>query len=373
MRISHRVIYGDLQMSSDNIKRINSIPFLRFYAFLNIFLYHSSEFEVFPIPYNAAWAVGFFFVLSGFLAGFWHEKFEVPLKISSWKKYIIGKLKKIYPFFLVTMILTLPYGRSDGILQLFLNLFLVQSWRPEGYFSYNGVTWFLSTIFFLYVITVPIMSFHNAILGKMKKKIPFLISEILFFLMIDIVWAFFVYSKEMNLEFFTYILPVSRIPEYICGISCGILIKEINTGGSEKSYLQYSILEILSFVSILFIIQLNIPEWMHRSFIWIIPNLIFIMIFSMQGGFLSDLFSKKFPVMLGNISFECFLIHQVLLYYYCYGVHYLERRNYFFNAIQKIGSQIFMLLLTVFVAYCWHYWIAPFINNLLHHKRKHIE
>ena len=144
-------IYTEDKMSSKNTQKLNSISFLRFFAFLNIFLYHSSEFEVFSIPYNAAWAVGFFFILSGFLAGFWHEKIESPLKFSYWKNYIIRKFRKIYPFFLVTMILTLPYGRNEGIFQLFINLFLLQSWRPEGYFSYNGVTWFLSTIFFLYI------------------------------------------------------------------------------------------------------------------------------------------------------------------------------------------------------------------------------
>ncbi len=355
-------------MSLGNTQRLNSIPFLRFFAFLNIFLYHSSEFEVFPIPYNAAWAVGFFFLLSGFLTGYQHEKFEVPLNCSFWKKNIVNKLKKIYPFFLVSMILTLPYSRTDDILQFFLNLFLLQSWKSEGYFSYNGVTWFLSDILFLYIITVPIMSFHNAILNKMKKKTLFLIFEILLFLMIDIVWAYFVRSTAMSLEFYTYILPLSRIPEYICGIGCGILFKEKISLNFGKSYLRCSILEALCFLALIFIIQIDIPEWMHRSFIWIVPNLILLTVFSLQKGLLSNLFSKKIPVLLGNISFECFLIHQVLLHYYCEGVHYLERRDYYFNAIQKIGSQIFLLLLTCFIAYLWHYQIEPRIENLLREK-----
>lgn len=356
-------------MTNDKAQRIKSIPFFRFFAFLNIFLFHSSEFEVFPIPYNAAWAVGFFFILSGFLTGFLHEKFEAPLNGSSWKKYIIHKLKKVYPFYLATMIITLPYGRYEGILQLILNLFLIQSWRPEGYFSYNGVSWFLSTIFFLYVITVPVMSFHNAILNKIKRKSFFLICEIFFFLMIDIFWAVFVRSKAMNMEFYTYILPLSRIPEYICGISCGILFKENNFADSPKSYWQYNILEIFSFIFLLFMIRLEFPEWMQRSFIWIIPNLMLIVIFSMQGGYLSKIFSCKVFVMLGDISFECFLVHQILLHYYCDGVRYLERRDYYFNAIQKMGSQIFLLMLTVFIAYFWHYRICPYINNILYHKK----
>lgn len=358
-------------MTNDKAQKIKSIPFLRFLAFLNVFLFHSGEFEVFPIPYNAAWAVGFFFVLSGFLTGFLHEKYEAPLNVSSWKKYIIHKLKKVYPFYLVTMIMTLPYAdiKGGGIPQLILNLLLLQSWRVEGYFSYNGVAWFLSAILFLYVITVPVMSFQNAILNKVKKKSFFLICEIFFFLMIDIIWAAFVRSKAMNLEFYTYILPLSRIPEYICGISCGILFKENNFTDSPKSYWRHNILEIFSFIFLLFMIQLNIPEWMQRSFIWIIPNLIFIMIFSMQGGFLSKIFSCKVPVMLGDISFECFLIHQVILHYYCEGVHYLERRDYYFNAVQKMGSQVFLLLLTVFIAYFWHYRICPHINNIFYHKK----
>lgn len=356
-------------MSSKNTQKLNSISFLRFFAFLNIFLYHSSEFEVFSMPYNAAWAVGFFFILSGFLAGFWHEKIESPLKFSYWKNYIIRKFRKIYPFFLVTMILTLPYGRNEGIFQLFINLFLLQSWRPEGYFSYNGVTWFLSTIFFLYVITVPVISLNHSILNKIKKKTSFLVLEIVFFLMIDIIWASFVRSNAMSLEFYTYILPLSRIPEYICGISCGILFKELNFADFKKSYLQSSIFEIVSFSLLIVIIQLNFPEWMHRSFIWIVPNLILIMIFAMQGGVLSKIFSKKIPVMLGDISFECFLLHQILLHYYCDGVHYLERRNYYFNTIQKIGSQIFLLLLTVFLAYIWHYRIYPSLIGFIHKKR----
>ena len=356
-------------MSSDNTQRLNSIPFLRFFAFLNIFLFHSCEFEVFPLPYNAAWAVGFFFVLSGFLTGFQHDRYEAVLSISSWKRYIIKKMKKVYPFFLITLIMTLPYNNIfNDLLQFTLDLFLLQSWRPEGYFSYNGVSWFLSSIFFLYVINVPLMALQNSILNKVRKKNLFLLFEIAFFFVIDIFWAYFVHFRDMSLEFYTYILPLSRVPEYICGICLGILIKNKVTSTPQKPSIPYSILELSCFLALFGIFQIDIPEWMHRSFIWIVPNLIFLTVFALQKGYLSYLFSRKFPVLLGNISFECFLLHQVVLHYYCEGVHYLGRRNYFFNDIQKIGSQIFLLILILFLSYVWHSKIAPKINCLLNKK-----
>ena len=56
--------------------------------------------------------------------------------------------------------------------------------------------------------------------------------------------------------------------------------------------------------------------WRSRIFTWLLPNLVLIGVFTCGMGWVSSLFRWKPLVRLGDVSFECFLIHNVFLVQY---------------------------------------------------------
>ena len=61
-------------------KYFNAIQFIRLFAFLNVFLLHAKSYRVTGYPENAAWAVSFFFMISGFLNGYKYYNLDISTK-----------------------------------------------------------------------------------------------------------------------------------------------------------------------------------------------------------------------------------------------------------------------------------------------------
>lgn len=96
--------------------------------------------------YNAAWAVSFFIILSGFLESYLDEG-GLSFSGKDWMGYMTRKLKKLYPLMFITTILAIPYsglvtqisnhalfgvnGDGVGIITLLRTLLLLQSWFPK--------------------------------------------------------------------------------------------------------------------------------------------------------------------------------------------------------------------------------------------------
>ena len=57
-------------------------------------------------------------------------------------------------------------------------------------------------------------------------------------------------------------------------------------------------------------------SWRSRVYAWLVPDLILLTVFTLGAGWFSRLFRLRPLVRLGDISFECFLIHQVFLVQY---------------------------------------------------------
>lgn len=147
--------------------REEQLQFLRFLAFLNVYIGHAESWIFFRYPASncSAAAVSFFFMLSGLVTSYSAWGKDVHLGIRDFGNYLWKKLKKVYPLYFFTIMYTFLYAGQSHLTaladpdrfprQLIRNLLLIQSWFPEGYFSYNGVAWFLSSLLFLWVITLP--------------------------------------------------------------------------------------------------------------------------------------------------------------------------------------------------------------------------
>lgn len=343
----------------------SQLQFLRFLAFMLIFFFHTGDYQLawFPKENGAANAVEFFILLSGVVSGISSFDKEIKCKARDIVSYMKKKIIKVYPLYFVTTLFTVTYTTIPSIIayhdfytfeqikillgqigQLIKNLLLIQSWFPSNYFSYNGVGWFLSTIMFLYLVNIPL----RALATKIKKtKKPEIIFAIVFVSAYVFIWIYCYFTRNTNMEFTQYVFPVSKVPEYICGMALGYLICYIKRRIVAKSSTTviFTVLEILSLGLWIYNMYTPMEGWHYRITHWVTMNIFLIFVFSIGQGVISSLFRLSILRYLGDISFECFLLHQIVIHLYktLSGIEAV-------SVLGNVFSMSFCLMFTVLVA-----------------------
>ena len=228
------------------------------------------------------------------------------------------------------------------IKKILVNVSLVQSWIPfsDYYFSLNGVAWYLSTSFVLYIA-------YPFIRELLKVKKNYLINIfLLYFGMIIIAYLFAKTNlPKEQMEWFTYIFPLFRIGDFAIGCNLGLLFLKNKKLGSKIC----TIMEICSFT--LAIISLYVYEitsnnyecsWYRYTLLFIPSVCCLIYILAVNKGFMSKLLSNKNIVKIGNLSGYAFIVHQMILWYIRAFLDYFEVK---YNAILLV---LFVLLGTIF-------------------------
>ena len=352
----------NIQFAKQNNSETIQLQFLRFCAFLLVFLYHSTlqPADWMPGAGGAGCAVSLFFILSGAVAGISSFDREIQFSVRSIVGLIIKKLKKIYPLYFVTVLLTISrtciptcvsnhdlVTPASDLMQLLRSLLLIQSWHSTDYYSFNGVGWFLSTLFFLYLFQLPLLACCSKI-KKHKNSSVFFSAIIVIVFLLNLLYGFLL--RNTNTEYWLYIFPPSRMGEYVIGICLSYLAIPVKRQLSEchNCRLLLSAAELLSLVLWVFSMYMPIPEWQAKTIHWIVPNSILLIVFILGKGVLTDIFRFKPLVILGNISFECYLLHQIVIHDYFInsgvGLIHLSRIGNAFNIL-------LCLLITILLAF----------------------
>lgn len=327
-------------------KRADQLQFFRFISFFFIFILHANAYNIFGIvsANTAAMAVSFFFILSGFTTAYSHYGDECSKpSCSSIIKYIRKKLSKMYPLYLWTLLYAVIYSGipmqiatwnfedNTELWQLLRNLFLVQSWKGSNYFAFNGVGWFLSSVMFLYILVPPALYVLDSV---RRCKHPYIIYTGIFIALIAMVTGYSYCIRNLNTEFWGYVFPPARMGEFFAGM----VLAQFVRGLEPKLYsikLNNSLVLVLGTILELcvlfywFGVTYRFPTggWKYRIVQWLLPNFIVLFTFSFGVGLLSSLFRRKFLVRLGDISFECFLLHPLLIFS---GIENISKRGSLF-------------------------------------------
>lgn len=317
-------------MRRENTERAEQLQFLRFLAFGLIFLWHADYWvpKWFPHGNGAVNAVSFFFILSGVVAGYSSFRKEISFFIQSMIEFMWKKIKKIYPLYFLTTVFTICYSKipfliatHDGMalrgeaVQLLKNICLIQSWFPENYFSYNGVGWFLSTILFLYLLTVPALACANRV--KKSPRNVWIFSGIIGGAVAATILYCYLF-RHSNLEFWEYVFPVAHIGEYIAGISLAYLLRVKMDKIPDSFWIAalFTAVEVAALALWIGAMYFGGDGWRGRIVHWLLPNLILVGIFTIGRGAVSKIFRLSALKALGDISFACFLIHQIVIQIY---------------------------------------------------------
>lgn len=314
-------------VSQSKTGREEQLQFLRFWAFFNVYVCHGEQWLFFKYPSShcSTAAVSFFFMLSGVVTALSFTGKDIRLGLREEGRYLWRKIRRIYPLYLFTTLYLFLYTGTENLTSLFdvqrfpgqlvKNLLLIQSWFSQGAFSYNGVGWFLSSLMFLWAISLPAMLLLNKI-NRRPRGWLLLSGALAGTLFLTAVYCYL--TKNLDMDYWQYIFPPARMGEYLGGMILGVLICSLKPHLKQGNGIRllFTVLEIAAFCYWFAMLSHSGGSWRSRIFTWLPPNLVLLGVFTCGKGWVSGLFRWKPLVCLGDISFECFLIHNVFLVQY---------------------------------------------------------
>lgn len=323
----------------DSKGMIDSLTSLRFFAAFAIVLHHTKG-SIFPSDFMSGVplisGVSFFFVLSGFILSY---VYSGKMESVGLYKFYTSRFSKIWPphiFTLILVVLLFPasewvFGAKDGWLVTLLNVSLLQSTVPVPayYFSFNSVSWSISTELFFYAAFPLLLSGLNK--NWHLKLIALLLIGGVSSYIVDLYVSNY-YSPERLTEFsghgLAYISPLFRVQEFFIGMLLFNVFNHVK-GWKVFGFAMCTVLEVLCVAAVVFLTQ-NIIEttsaivgpkndassefWGHCA-----TGLFFglvVMCFAINKGLISKILRLRLFVVLGEISFSLYLIHQIVFRFY---------------------------------------------------------
>lgn len=267
-----------------------------------VFIHHLDYF-----PNGGPLAVSVFFVLSGFCSYIAYEK-KVPSKDFIYHKYLLRKACKYYP--LHWFCLFVSFCASGFLIfkkALLLNFLLLQSWSTEMavYYSYNGVSWYLSNTLFQAAM-MPVVVKYVAGQRRSNAALIFLSIILLYTILPIIIPSDYQYTL-------LYINPLVRVFDFIVGVFGAHFYMQIR----ERMRLSRKQTLLISSFSILFLIILSVlipHELAVFSFLFWPLTLVLLISLALGQGQMKFFVKPVFQV-IGKYSFEFYMIHNLIIVY----------------------------------------------------------
>lgn len=279
---------------------IKSIQGLRALAMLGIFLFHSG------LLLNGTFPVTFFFILSGFVL--YYSRFDkVDMSFNEWLVWIFNKMKPLYIIHLVTFLLSIIIRWEwltrltvpQIIKRIVLDLFLIQSLFENDAFIFNGLAWYLSITFILYLIAIPLI--------RIIKKIPSEKLIIAIVLLLIIEYTLNVINISNMASVYLYSNPFYRVLDFTLGMLVSRMFIEKRFSIIKYNFYEIVIVSIFLVMYLLsFIIQTGCS---YYSLLFIIA----LYVFAFGKGTISSILENSLLQSIAKISFEFYMIHELIL------------------------------------------------------------
>lgn len=290
--------------------RIEQLTFTRFIAAFLIVIFHfGKKSPLFDNNYvgfiisQSNIGVSYFFVLSGFvmMVAYYNRK-EI-----NFFSYMKNRFARIYPvYFLAICIAFLGYFLVNEINwdDLFLNILMIQTWILGKSQVFNPPAWSLSVELFFYLL-------FPLLFNKYFKKVSLrkmIIQVLLFWLSSQIIYHLCLSNEIMgllNTESDTYFkcIPLLHLNQFIVGMLGGYIFMKYLTN------IKYNTdVFLISLAGVLIIIlKYNSTVNLHNGALAII-YVIFLLLLSINNGYITRLFKNKKLVFLGEISYGIYIL-----------------------------------------------------------------
>lgn len=291
------------------------------------------------------------------------------------------KVGKFYPLHVITFVAAIPLvvvavvGSADALNQIWigaLNLALLQSWVPKSqvFFSFNAVSWYLSTFLLMIALSPALVGLAKRVAG-LRRSSPAakaranalrsnaapepgsgrgstraaLLIAVIF--AIELAAALALNDSPLA-QWILYVFPPMRLLDYFAGMLCGVIFAEFARGArpsfKAKILLGGVIGAGLAALGIAYAAWRGLQTPMlFYSAAWVVPSNLLILFFAAFDE--TAPLRARLLVFLGNISMEFFLIHQLVLRY---------AKFWFDTAAQPLLFAIACYLIAWLLAYAAH-------------------
>lgn len=316
----------------------NALPALtslRFFAAALIVIQHSAGYFNIGVGLTESFTlihgVSFFFVLSGFILAYAHYNLSGAGNIA---RFVWARTARVWPAHIFTMLslyLLWVYAFNTGyaptLHQTVLNLFLLQAWDPlpSTYFAFNGVAWTLSVEMFFYVM-------FPVVLFSVKKNQFVTIAASILLVVLAIAICRITGAPTSTTEdipstaSWTYIWPPARLFEFTIGVVAGCsFVKHRQWLESLKGQTLLGVLAIGVIIGGSMFTTMagwKLESWgladsALRGWVVISGAAPFfaagLVLMAANRGFIAKILSLKILVLLGEISFSIYLVHQIII------------------------------------------------------------
>ncbi len=294
--------------------RIDQITFTRFIAAMAIVFFHFgkplnifSNHFIHTLLVQANIGVSYFFILSGFVMMIAYGSKPKIHPIS----YLQNRFARIYPIYLLAIILSVFYQyyvekKPLVLTDILLNSLALQSWIPSKAMSVNFPGWSLSVEFLFYAVFPLIFNYLYIKFSLKKLVIPILLfwifSQILFMWAINSDWQISEVPRET--ENFLFYFPLMHLNQFLLGNLAGLFFI-IHLKNKANNY-DWAI--ILLSVILVCALYFKLNEINYHNGLLAVFFVPFIILFSLNNGYITRLFSKKIFIYLGEISYGIYIL-----------------------------------------------------------------
>lgn len=257
-------------------------------------------------------AVAFFFMLSGFVLS---KRFGVMVDNRSFSmmKFLRRQLAKFYPLHLTLLAAVVMIDALGGNIvewwKLALSVLLLQSWIPTPSVCYvgNGVSWFLSTLLFLYVVfpwlyrRLMTMSFVGLLLATVSA--------------VSVYFGIALSLKIPYIDDVLYVFPPLRIIDFGIGILiyryCAFVLTDRKNAQQSIRWMQFLPPVITLVIAFMFFRLVDTPFRDTTLWLTIPPFIAWFVLCDTRGGRLMNLLHNRWIQQLATVSMPLYLSHML--------------------------------------------------------------
>ena len=300
-------------------------------------------------------AVGFFFVLSGFILALVYLNGDRPF---STRKFWIARFARAYPLLLFSVILAAPimlggllknYGFAHALRVTLINIvkgaMVLQSWATR-FRMLNPPAWSLSCEAFFY-LCFPFTAFwiwRNKP-GRNPVSRAFLLLALFWGLSLVVPIAVMHYDPDASarIQFFIQLAPIFRIWEFFAGIALCSLHRTLaltRTPAERSRIATYSFFAGIAFFLFVIAFAAHIPTMVLNNGVLLPAFCLIIFALANAQGWLALLFSHRWFVVLGEVSYAVYLIHSPI-YSYIDHFHRIDSAPIWFGFVAVLMAASF--------------------------------
>ncbi|KAF2394742.1 acyltransferase family protein [Pseudomonas frederiksbergensis] len=359
----------------NKVEDLKPLTSLRFFAAMMIVVLHSLLFWPWftGAPSALTSGVSFFFVLSGFILT---HVYSVKGVASYWG-FVRDRVSRIWPMHMFALLLLIIFVRNDvatydgvGLFskssQFVVDVFLLQSLTPFEIiiFSWNSVSWSISTELFFY-LAFPFLLMNINSTWRLKMVSAAFISVGYAFLIFTLLNEQTSGKGLITPSSAIHANPIFRAFEFCLGI-CSWVIWRKYIKKLKLSFFVWSIIEIA--------VVVNVAVWVlffHKALLaffddasplklifrilgsaWVYAALIIVC--ASGRGVIGKILNNKALIFLGEISFAVYMLHMILMKFFAFSL----APDY------QVGPVVFFMILIMLSAGC-HFAIEKPMQKLL--------